>query len=322
MTVQDMNSVNDKPRRTPHPMVIGWFVLLIAACTAAGWAAATQPEAGWSSAVLSGAIAGGVLVLAIAPVTLLLAGRNAGNNGSHTLHRIAKDIHEHTMLSDASKRLVYRDRELDLLRMLIEQDIAAGEFDAALRLVDELSSGFGRLEESEMFRTRIEDARHAEVETRITSGLQDVNRRLNAGDWNQAIVVARRLQRLFPDAPALPDLESHVMTARRRHAASLAQTLDDARAEDRIEDAMQLLKELDRHVDSEEASRLAPVAEEVIGRHRETLGVRFKNACEAHNWSEAIRIGEQITSEYPNARMAEEIQGMLDGLRQRAGNRD
>lgn len=321
MTGQDPQATGGHRGKPARPFVIGWLVLLLAGCVATAWAALDQPSANWSGPVLSGAITGGVLVLAIAPVAILMSRRSTDQSASE-LRRIAEGIHEHTMLSDASKRMVYRDRELDLLRMLIEQDIGAGEFDAALRLVDELSSGFGRLEESETYRSRIEEARHADVELNIRSGLQDINRRLEAGDWNQAILVARRLQRLFPDAPDLTDLETHVMAARRRRAANLAQTLDDARAEDRIEDAMQLLKELDRHVDSEEASRLAPVAEEVIGRHRETLGIRFKQACETHDWAEAVRIGEQITREYPNSRMTNEIQAMLGDLRHRAGYRE
>ncbi|MCH2161461.1 MAG: hypothetical protein MK085_06260 [Phycisphaerales bacterium] len=322
MTAELPGHTPDQRKGSPLPLVLGWFILLLAGCCAAGWAAATQPEASWSSPVLAAAIAGAVLVLAIAPLTLTLMRRGAVDANPRELHRLAEGIHEHTMLSDASKRLVFRDRELDMLRMLIEEDIAAGEFDAAIRLLEELSAGFGRLEESEAYRTRIETARHADVEARIAKGLEDVNRRVAKGDWNQAILVARRLQRLFPDAPALTDLETHVGAARRRHAAGLAQTLDAARAEDRMDDAMQALKELDRHVDADEASRLAPVAQDVISRHREHLGERFKAACEARDWPEALKLGEQITSQYPNARMAEEIESMLEGLRQRADHRD
>jgi hypothetical protein len=130
--------------------------------------------------------------------------------------------------------------------------------------------------------------------------------------------VATRLKRLYPDAPTVQDLENHVIAVRRRHAAGLAHSLDDARSEDRIEDAMRLLKELDRHVDNKEARRLKPVAKAVVTRHREELADRFRLSIEERNWLEAVRLGEEIASEYPNTRMAEEVSGLLGELRSRA----
>ena len=114
------------------------------------------------------------------------------------------------MLSDGAKRLLYRDRELDLVRMMLEQDIAAGDHDAALRLVDELGAQFGRLEEAEHHRTRIESLRRAEVDRRIAEGMQAIRRLLATNDWNGATQAADRLHRLLPDAPGLEDLGNQI----------------------------------------------------------------------------------------------------------------
>ena len=157
------------------------------------------------------------------------------------------------MLSDTAKRLLYRDRELDLLRMMVEQDIAAGDHESALRLVDELSEHFGRLEEAEAHRTRIGSLRRAEVETRIEEEMRSIRRLLEAGDWSGATRAAERFQRVLPDAPGAEDLVRQVAAARRRHSIELESRMRDAHADGRIDEAMTLLRDLDRHLEGEEA---------------------------------------------------------------------
>ena len=299
-------------------LVVGWFILLFGACIATAWAAIQRPEETWSGPALTAVIAGGTVLLGLAPIALSMARKPALKRGEiDRFLLLTEETRENSALSDASKRLLYRDRELDLLRMLTEQDIAAGKFNSAMRLVNELSSQFGLLEEAEAFRGRIEEARRADVQRQIKIGLEQLNHALSDEDWHSALLMATRLQRLYPDAPSVQDLENHVISVRRRHAAGLAHSLDDARSEDRIEDAMQLLKELDRHVDTEEAQRLAPVAKAVVSRHREELAERFRGAVETKNWLEAVRLGEQIVLNYPNTRMAEEVSALLGELHSR-----
>ena len=299
-------------------LLVGWFILLLGACVATAWAALATPASNWSAPVLMASIAGGVLILAIAPVALLLARRyTIKRNELERLLHLAEEIREHSVLSDASKRMLYRDRELDLLRMLTEQDIATGDFNSAMRLVNELALQFGLLEEAEAFRTRIEEARRADVERQLKIGLEQLNRNLTAEDWHGAMLLATRLKRLYPEEPSVQDLENHVALARRRHAAGLAHSLDDARSEDRIDDAMQLLRELDRHVDTEEAQRLAPVAKDIVARHREELAERFRGAVESRDWLQALQLGEKIIAEHPSTRMADEVSSLLQELRSR-----
>jgi hypothetical protein len=280
-----------------------------------GVIAADSIHAAWGAPALAAAILGFIGTLAAMP----FAKRQATIlERQRTLIDLAERTQEHSALSDAAKRMLYRDRELDLLRMVIEQDIAANNFDAALHLVGELASHFGMLEEAENFRSRIEAARHAEVERRISTGVHQLNQALAVGDYDGARITATRLGRLFPDNPMVQELEERVQAVRRKNAAGLASSLDSARAEDRIDDAMRLLMELDRHVDGDEAQRLAPIAKAVIDRHREDLAERFRLALEDRRWRDALDLGETITSRYPNTRMAEEAGGMLEELRTRA----
>ena len=278
--------------------------------------AVLEPAATWSGPVLTGAVAGGIVCIAMTGSTLMRLRRGGVLDTPSTDERLAR-IEEHVMLSDGAKRLLYRDRELDLLRMILEQDIAGGDHDAALRLVEELGSEFGRLEEAERHRSRIDSIRMAEVEQRITEAKQTIRRHLASGDWNAATGAADRLHRLLPDAPGLDGLVNQIASARLRHAIEVETRMRDAHAEGRIEEAMTLLRDLDRHLVGDESSRAVDVAQSIILAHRDLVGRRFRDAVGEKRWHDAVQLGESITRDYPNTRMAEEVGEMLPVLRQR-----
>lgn len=296
------------------------------AAVAAGIVAIMSPEAPWSGPTLTGAIAGGIVCIALLGLgglrEHLLVRRPpvpTGDTPPAGLDDRLQRIEEHLMLSDGAKRLLYRDRELDLVRMMLEQDIAAGDHDAALRLVDELGGQFGRLEEAEDHRTRIASLRRAEVDRRIAEGMQTIRRLLAGNDWNAATQAADRLHRLLPDAPGLEDLGNQITSARTRHSIEVETRMRDAHAEGRIDDAMMLLRELDRHLVSGESSRVVDVAQAIIVAHRDLMGRRFRDAVSEKAWADSVGLGEAIARDYPNTRMAEEVAEMMPTLRQRAG---
>lgn len=280
-----------------------------------------SPDASYASPMLTGAVAGGIVSLALFGVVFGRSNPASGGpeiaNPAELSDRLSR-IDEHVMLSDGAKKLLYRDRELDLVRMMMEQDIAAGDHDAALRLVDELGTQFGRLEEAERNRTRIDSLRQAEVERRIAEGLQTIRRLLARSDWAGATQAADRLHRLLPDAPGLDGLANQIASARTRHSIEIETQMRDAHAEGRIDDAMRLLRELDRHLISGESSRVVDVAQAIIVSHRDLIGHRFRDAVSEKRWSASLELGESITRDYPNTRMAEEVAELLPTLRQRA----
>lgn len=280
------------------------------------WALFAPADATWTSPVLTGAVTGGLVCLALVG-SMFSASRRRPAGDEPTLEERLARIEEHAMLSDGAKRLLYRDRELDLLRMILEQDIASGQHDAALHLVDELGSNFGRLEEAEHHRGRIDSIRRSEVEGRIAEGMQSIRRLLANGEWNAATSAADRLHRLLPDAPGLDGLVNQIASARHRHAIEVETRMRDAHAEGRIDEAMHLLRDLDRHLVGEESSRAVDVAQPIIVAHRDLVGRRFRDAVGEKRWRDAVGLGESIAREYPNTRMAEEVGEMLPVLRQR-----
>ncbi|NEP20254.1 MAG: hypothetical protein F6J97_25795, partial [Leptolyngbya sp. SIO4C1] len=170
----------------------------------------------------------------------------------------------------------------------------------------------------EAYRERIEAARHEELENRVGHEVARLDEILNRNDFPRAARHAARIKRLFPTIDSVQQIDQLVRDAKDQHKHELERQFLDAAKNDDVAGAMALLKELDRYLTTKEAKQFEEVARGVIGKQRDNLGVQFKLACHDHEWLAAVRVGEQIVREFPNTRMADEVRGMLDLLRERA----
>ncbi|MBT8485179.1 MAG: hypothetical protein HKO59_15485 [Phycisphaerales bacterium] len=322
----------------------GWGVVCLATGAVAGlWAAIAFASGRWMAAVhgalfvaaiglvvLGGVLATwtlvglgvlGVVIVGVgAPLTLALDRMSGVPGGERApgLEQLLRQIHEHSMLSDNAKRVLFRERELGLLRDAIEGDIVEGKYNAALALCEEMAEVFGYREDAEAFRERIVQARQQHYEAAAHSAIAHLDELLERRDWAQVHHEAARIRRLYGDSHLVHDLDARILEAREAHKRELEGRFLDAAEREDVEGAMGLLKQLDRYLDQEEAARLTEVAQGVVTRHRENLGVQFKLAVSDHRWAEATRIGETIVAEFPNTKMAGEVRSMLDRLRRRA----
>ncbi len=239
--------------------------------------------------------------------------------GAGRSEALLTQILETSTLSDSAKRVLYRQRDMRLLRRAIEEDISRGDYDAAWTLCGDLAELYGCREEAEAFRSRIAQRRHDHYEARVQAELEILEALLAERDWAAVHQEAARIRRLYPDSHLLEDLDKRILDAREEHKLHLEGRFLEAARRDDVEEAMPLLKQLDRYLSREEAGRLAKVAEGVVVKHRENLGAQFKLAVNDRRWGEAARVGETIMAEFPNGKMAEEVRSMIDILQTRAG---
>lgn len=265
-----------------------------------------------------------VMSLACAPVAVMARRRGGAEtakpNGGEfrELANAVRELNESGALSDDARRVLNRKRERELLRRAIEEDMASGDFDAALVLVRELAESFGYRADAEEFRQRIESARFETAEQEITSAIEGLDRLITQLRWREAEQEAARISRLFPDSPRVDGLRHRATSARDRYKNELERRFLTAAQDERVDEAMQLLRELDQYLTEAEAEPFQELARGVIGKARENLGVRFKLAVQDKRWRDATEAGEQIIRDFPNTRMADEIRGMIDTVRERA----
>lgn len=260
------------------------------------------------------------VVLALGPIALLLArlAARAGSSGAEArideLARAVRAMSDQMALSDDARRLLNRRAERELLCRAIEEDIAAEDWDAAVVLCTELADRFGYRAEAEQFRAQIDKARAVVQERKVADAIAALDGLIVQRRWDQALKDAARIARLYPDSPRVYALRERVERARTVYKADLERRFLDAAGQDRVEEAMDLLKELDLYLTEVEAAPYREVARGVIGKARENLGAQFKIAVQDRQWTLAAAIGRRIINEFPNTRMAAEVREHIDGI--------
>jgi tetratricopeptide (TPR) repeat protein len=262
------------------------------------------------------------VVITVAALGLMLSRRATGDaklaERMAELSRAMEQLAEQGALSDDARRVLNRRRDRELLRRAIEEDINAEDWDAAMVLVKELAERFGYRSDAEEFRARIEQARFETVQRKVSGELAHLDALIRARRWDQAMTEAARIVRLYPDSPRVEGLRHQVEHARRLYKTDLERQFLRAAEENRIDEAMEILRELDAYLTEAEAEPYREVAKGVISKARENLGAQFKLAVHDRRWGRASELGEQIIAQFPNSRMAEEVRAVLDDIRTRA----
>ena len=270
------------------------------------------------------ALLGMVVVAAVAPLTFVLHAQSMRGRApgmAEELGRLARAIDvlsQQAALSDDARRVLNRARERELLTRAIEEDIASEDWDAAMVLVKELAEAFGYRGEAEEYRARIDQARFETQDRRVSAVIAALDKLIVQRRWNEAMNEAARITRLYPDSPRVEGLRHRVERSRDAYKHDVERRFLLAAKEERIEDAMELLRELDAYLTEQEGERYREVARGVIGKARDNIGAQFKLAVQDRRWGQAAEIGERIVAEFPNSRMAEEVRQVLDSLRARA----
>lgn len=306
-------------------LVIVYIFAGVASAGMLALALAQRPPAENALVVAGLGMLGLVVVACSAPLALLLSARREESFAEKRMvdelvqtRRAIETLREESALSDDARRAINRRRERDVLRRAIEEDIAAQDWEAAMLLCNELAERFGYRQDAEEARARIESARYEYVMQSVNAAMTRIDGLIMQRKWDEASIEARRIGRLYRELPRAAGLERRVEQAREMYKADLERRFLNAAKEERIDEAMDLLKELDAYLTEGETAPYREVARGVIGKARDNLGARFKLAVKDRAWAEALDLGERILRDFPNTRMAEEVRQLMDAVRERA----
>ncbi|MEM6314175.1 MAG: hypothetical protein AAF743_08805 [Planctomycetota bacterium] len=234
----------------------------------------------------------------------------------HALHEVG----EKQLLSDRAKALAYRQNDREALRRAIREDIDKQDWDAALRLTDDMEKEFGYAQEATQIRADVKARRSDLVRRQIDDGINTIIRRAEDEDWAGAHEEAERLVRLFPDEPAVKplhaDIDQRKVLFKERMLGQWHTAVDNGATDEAIE----LLKRLDDYLTPAEGEQLQEKARGLFKQKLADLKEKFAAAVHEHRWSSAISIGEEITAEFPNTQMAHEVRERMPQLRDHAAN--
>ena len=286
-------------------------------------------ETGPDSSIVNTGMLGLVFVACAAAIVFSCGTRTVEAEGeSETEDRVIEQLKlvqqatdrmcQHAALSDDARRVLNRTRERELLCRAIEEDIRSQDWSAAQVLVTELASRFGYEQDAERFRMRIERARAEGLDIEINDAIKELDHLIVQRHWEEAIAKAEAVSAHFPISPRVKGLRDRVLNARTQYKEEIERRFLLAAQAERVDEAMEIMGELDHYLTEEEAEPFREVARGVIGKAKQNLGAAFKLACQDKQWGIAVSLGQQINEQFPNSRMSQEVAGLMPQLRQRA----
>lgn len=228
------------------------------------------------------------------------------------------EMGENIQLSDAARSIAHREREQAVLRQAINEDIIREDWEAAYYLVDQLERRFGYKLEAEQLRAQIDMSRTSLMDRKIDESIDLIKKSMDALQWSQARRRIEQLVKQHPDHPRARELPGELESRRGEHKRQLLKKWDQAVQRDDVDNGIRILKELDQYLTPSEAESLKEAARDVFRAKLHNLGVQLHLAVTEGQWERALQIGEQIISEFPNSRMANEVRGKHEALRTRA----
>ena len=226
------------------------------------------------------------------------------------------EINQSTRLSETAKAIAFRDTERASLEEAVSAKLNDRDFEAAYELIDEITQRPGYHElgvqlrlEADRHRSSVRHERVADVIARIETLLVD-------HEWSKASVQIEGLVQAYPDSERARAMRQRLFTQKEEHKKSLLNEWDQSVQRSDTDRGLEILKELDHYLSPNEALALQEAAKDVFRTKLHNLGVKFSLAVSDKNWTEALDVGQQIITNFPNSKMSEEILTKMDVLKQ------
>ncbi len=226
-------------------------------------------------------------------------------------------ISEQQLISDRTKQVAYRTRDRDTLRRAIHEEINEKDWEAGEALANDMANVFGYRQEADRFRKEIEQKRHGELRKQVGEGIAIIERHVRAEKWQDALAEAHKISQQFPADEQAHSLPKQVEDRRAQHKKQLQESFQDALNRHDNDGGIEILRKLDPYLTPAEAETMQEAARNLFKEKLNSLRTQFTLAVQDHNWLDAVRLGDQITTDFPNTRAAQEVREMMPALQKR-----
>ncbi|HPF41614.1 MAG TPA: hypothetical protein P5081_16600 [Phycisphaerae bacterium] len=227
-------------------------------------------------------------------------------------------IAENSQISDLVRSVTHRSRERTAIRLAINEEIIRGDWEAAYALVELLEERHGYRNEASRLRAELDESRENEANVKVHDTVEQVRSLMASHDWDRARRMMDRLLANNGSNHEVRELPNAFHRAWNEHKRRLLKEWDQTVQRNEVDRGIALLKELDHYLTPSEAAALQESARGVFREKLRNMGVQFSLAVSESNWKEALKVGRQIQEEFPNSRMASEVQDRIHVLVKRA----
>lgn len=235
-----------------------------------------------------------------------------------SVHVVLNQISEQQLISERAKTIAFRESEREALRRAIAEETARNDWDAAMILVSEMETVFGYKQEAERIRQEIGRQRETDVRAHVSDGMAAIDKFCRGEQWSLALREADRLMLTFPGDPLTQRLAQDVEIRRQNLKRQLLEAWNESVTRHDVDGAIEIIKQLDTYLTPSEVEALQDTARQIFKDKLMQLGQQFAIAMKNHHWSDTVKLGEAIMAEFPNSRMAQEVQDKMALLRERA----
>jgi hypothetical protein len=228
-------------------------------------------------------------------------------------------MEEGIRLSDTARFVLYREADRQSLRKAVLEVLKADGADAAVKLTEQIGARAGYAQFAERLKTELMARDDTPAREQLNQAIEAIEELLEKRDWPRASVQIEKLIGAYPKSDQARGLRQKLADKMEARKKLLMTSWDDAVQRGATDRSLEILKELDQYLTPSEGLALQESAKDVFKTKLHNLGVQFSLAVSSRKWEQAVEVGEQITRDFPNSKMADEIRQKMDLLRQKVG---
>jgi len=265
-------------------------------------------------------------IMAMLPRVFKIADQSADNGAK--LDRIAEaleksrtvlsQINVNTRLSEKAKSIAFSENDRQSLREAVFDKMQQKDFDGTYELIDEIAHCTGFQELAGQLRVEADKFRSATDQERINQVIAHIEKQLDTYQWAKASTLIESLIKAEPESEKARQMRQVLIDKKAERKKSLLKAWDEAIRREATDRGLEILRELDQYLTPNEGLALQEAARDVFMTKLHNLGVQFSLAVSGRQWDKALETGEEIIRGFPNSKMAEEIRGKIDVLKQKA----
>lgn len=230
---------------------------------------------------------------------------------------LLKQLNQSAQLTETAKTIAFRDADQQTIREAVLDKLQQHDFETAYKIVDEIADHSGYEEFAEKLRAEADKYRDATDHERVNQVIAHIEKLFDSYQWTRASTLIERLIRAEPNSEKAKAMRQKLLDKKEERRKVLLNAWDDAVKRQVTDRSLEILRELDMYLTPNEGLALQEAARDVFRNKLHNLGVQFSLAISGRQWNRALETGRQITRDFPNSKMAEEIREKWDVLKQK-----
>lgn len=230
------------------------------------------------------------------------------------LDQISRDVH----LTETTKSIAYRETDRLTLGEAVLNKLHQKDFHATYEMIEAIENKTEYRGLALQLRKAADKYKNASEEERIEQIIGHIEKLADDQHWDQAGIQTRKLLRWYPDSAKAKAMPAKLRELKEGKKQQLLKLWQDATSNEDTDRSIELLKELDKYLTPSEGLAMQERVSEVFKAKIQILGTRFTLAVSDKKWNVAYETAQEIMKNFPNSKMAHEVEGKIEVLKEKA----